>query len=178
VPETLALPTNLPNTPWLSHFQHAAPKILPLPDLSDNRAADIVLYHVVYGEDDQFQAPRVQYWVTLRSRLPEPSTFYFPYWNVPPFTLTGANDTLQVQFEWSGEVGAPPRDYRHWREQATLEPGQWMQLRRNGRHIYNEDSSWYYEKHAVNIGFSDTFNRALFVAAPPNCQITDFADLH
>ena len=59
-----------------------------------------------------------------------------------------------------------------------LATGQWMQVRYNGRHFYTEDGTWYYEKHVVNISFSDTFDPALFVAAQANYQITDFADLH
>jgi hypothetical protein len=178
VPEAHTLPANPPNTPWPARFHHSAPKILPPPDSTDKRATDIFLHHVVYGEDNQFQMPRVQYWIALRSGLPGPSTLHLPNWNVPPFTLTGGNDTLLVQFEWGAEVGAPLRNYRHRREQATLATGQWMQVRYNGRHIYGEDGTWYYEKHAVNIGFSEAFVPALFVTASPDYQITDFADLH
>jgi len=178
VPEVRALPANPPNTPWPSRYQYSAPKVLPPPDPTDKRAADIFLHYVSYGEDNQFQAPHVQYWIALRSCRPEPSTLHLPHWNVPPLTLADANDKLQVRFEWGLEVGAPRRDYRHTREQVTLATGQWMQVRYNGRHLYGDDGTWYYEKHVLNIGFADTFVPTLFVAAPPDYQITDFADLH
>lgn len=114
VPEVLALPANPPNTPWPSRFQASAPQVLPPPDPTDNRAADIFLHLVSYGEGNHFQAPHVQYWTALRSHLPEPSTLHRRYGNVPPLTLTGANDGLLVQFDWSSAwEGAPPRDYRH-----------------------------------------------------------------
>ena len=179
VPEVHALPANSPNIPWPSCFQHSAPQVLPPPDPTDNRAADIFLHHVVYGEDNQFQVPRVQYWIALRSRLPEPSTLQLPHWNVPALTLTGANDALQVQFEWSSSVvGAPRRNYRHRQEQVALTTGQWMQVRYNGRHFYTDDGTWYYEKHVLNIGLADSLVPTLFIAAPPDYQVTDFADLH
>lgn len=137
------------------------------------------LHHAFYWDvDNQFQAPSAQYWIALRSRLPEPSTLHLPHWNVPPLTLTGADDNLHVQFEWSGEVGAPSRHYRHTREQVTLATGQWMQVRYNGRHFYREDGTWYYEKHVLNIGLADALVPDLFVTGPPDYQITDFADLH
>jgi hypothetical protein len=101
-----------------------------------------------------------------------------PRWNVPPLTLAGAGDGLHVQFSWSHEVGAPPRYHRHLREQALLAAGQWMQVRFNGRHIYDDGGTWYYEKHVLNIGLADAFVPALLFAAPPDYQITDFADLH
>jgi len=127
VPETLALPTNLPVQPWPVRLSHLKPKILPSPDLEDDRAAHIYLRHIFCGEDSQFQTPRTQYWITLCSRLPAPSASQLPYANAPPLTLTGADDTLQAQFEWAGAVAAPLRDYRGWREQAALEAGRWMQ---------------------------------------------------
>lgn len=178
VPEVHALPADPPSTPWPSRFQQAAPQVLPPPDPTDNRAADIVLHHIGYGEGNQFQAPHVQYWIALRSRLPEPSTLHLPHWNVPPLTLAGAGDGLQVQFSWSSEVGAPPRHHRRMREQVLLAAGQWMQVRFNGRHIYFDDGTWYYEKHVLNIGLADAIVPTLFVAGRPDYQITNFADLH
>ncbi len=177
VPEVLALPANPPNTPWPSRFQATAPQVLPPPDPTDNRVADIFLHHVYYGEGNHFQAPEVQYWTALRSRLPEPSTLHKPYSNVPPLTLTGANDRLLVQFDWSSAwEGAPPRPYRHMHEHITLAMGQWMQVRYNGRHNYYE-AGWYYEKHVLNIGLADALVPTMFVAGPADCQLTDFADL-
>jgi hypothetical protein len=141
VPEAHTLPANPPNTPWPARFHHSAPKILPPPDSTDKRATDIFLHHVVYGEDNQFQMPRVQYWIALRSGLSGLSTLRLPNWNVPPFTLTGGNDTLQCL------VG--PRQGRHYAitdtggSRPVLATGQWMQVRYNGRHIYGEDGTWY-----------------------------------
>jgi hypothetical protein len=53
-----------------------------------------------------------------------------------------------------------------------------MQVRYNGRHLYRDDGTWYYEKHVLNVGLAAAFVPTLFVAAPPDFQITDFADLH
>lgn len=177
VPEVHALPANPPNTSWPSRFQHSAPQVLPPPDATGNRAADIFLHHVVYGEGNQFQAPHVQYWIALHSRLPEPSTLHLPHWNVPSLTLTGTGDGLQLQFSWSHEIGAPPRYHRHMQEQILLAAGQWLQVRFNGRHIYQDDGTWYYEKHVLNIGLADAFVPAMFVIGPPDHQLSDFADL-
>jgi|SRR5579884_1608151 len=146
------------------------------PGPTDDRPANIFLHHLIYDEGTRFQAPSVQHWIALRSSLPKPSTLQAPYWNVPPLTLAG--DGLQVEFSWSHEVGAPPRYHRHERERVQLAPGQWLQVRYNGRHIYFDDGTWYYEKHVLNIGFADAFVPTLFVAPPPDDQITDFVDLH
>src|SRR5258708_622799 len=134
----------------------------------------------MYGEENQFQRPRAQYWIALRSPLPEPSTLHLPHWNVPQLTLTSAQDNLQVQIDWNGGggAGAPPRHYKHLYERVTLARGQWMQVRYNGRHSYGEGSTWHYEKHVLNIGLADALVPTLFVAGPPDYQITDFADLH
>jgi hypothetical protein len=50
--------------------------------------------------------------------------------------------------------------------------------RRDRRRFYTEDGTSYHEKHVGNRSFSDPFDRARLVAAQPNYQITDFADLH
>jgi hypothetical protein len=179
VHEVIALPANPPNTPWPCRLQQWAPQVLPPLDQADDRAADIFLHRVVFGEDNHFQSPRAEYWIALRSRLPEPTTLHLPRWNVPPLTLMSAHDKLQVQFEWSSDVfGAPQRDYRPSHERVTLAIGRWMQVRYNGRHIYREDGAWYYEKHVLNIGLADALVPSLFVAASPDYQITDFADLY
>jgi hypothetical protein len=158
-------------------LQRSAPQALPPPDLAEDRAADIFLQHLIFGEDNQFQAPRAQYWIGLRSSLPEPTTLHLPHWNVPSFTLARADDQLRVQFEWSDVVGAPRRDYRSAQERTTLTTGQWLQVRYNGRHIYQDDGTWYYEKHVVNISFAAALVPNQFIAGPPDYQITDFADL-
>jgi hypothetical protein len=91
--------------------------------------------------------------------------------------MTDTDGTLKVEFDWSeGEVGAPPRYYRHMHEHVSLARDQWMQVRYNGRHQYYE-AGWYYEKHVLNIGFVDALVPSMFVAGHPDYQITDFADL-
>src|SRR5258708_16155759 len=70
VPEVHALPPNSPNTPWPSRLQATAPQVLPPPDPTDNRAADIFLHRLMYGEENQFQGPPAHHSIPLRSRLP------------------------------------------------------------------------------------------------------------
>lgn len=172
------LPADAPSAPWPARYRHSAPVVLPPAIRTDGKAPDVYIHLVHYGEGNEFRGALSEFWTALISQLPEQCALRFPYANVPPLTLEGSNGGVQVQFTWSREVGAPRRDYRHYTEQLTLAPGQWLQIRYNGRHTYWEDGGWYYEKHALNIGLADALIPTIFVDRAPDYQITDFADLH
>lgn len=177
VPEALPLPAGTPTQPWPSRFANTAPTTVPFPAANDEFPPDILLHHLLFSEWSQLAHPSV-YWVPLRSRLPEQCMLQFLHWNVPPLTLEVADGRLKARFPWSYDVGAPRREYRPMWERCSLAPGQWMQIRFNGRHVYGDDAGWYYEKHVLNIGWVDTLVNDLFVRGLPNYQITDLADLH
>jgi hypothetical protein len=62
------------------------------------------------------------------------------------------------------------------RERVRLAAGQWMRVRFNARHK-DSDGVWYYEKHAINIGFVLGFGVTMFVNGTPDFSATTMADL-
>lgn len=174
VPEAQALPPNPPSASWPARFR--APEIVPQPAPSDSQPLDVLLHLVAYNERNRFEEPAAQSWATLTSRLPERSAFRLPNWRTPPITLMDANGGLQVEFSWHEVPGEPPMHHLHMREQVRLAIGQWMPIRFNARHT-DSDGAWYYEKHAINIGFAHGLNPAIFVTGSSDHSLSDMAIL-
>ena len=104
LPETLPLPANRPGVP--GNVEH--------------QAADIYYHHTHYDEQNNYQKPSYQFWITLQSRLPN-HTRLFEYGNPrsvvarPPISLILEGELLQIEFYPGKAPFYPP----HWLERAA-----------------------------------------------------------
>lgn len=95
LPEMLLLPANRPGVP--GHVEH--------------QTADIYYHHVHYDEWNDYQKPYRQFWIPLRSRLPE-STLFSPY-------IDPRRAFVRRYHRWNNFEGA---DYEHWFLQQSRLP--------------------------------------------------------
>jgi hypothetical protein len=145
VPETFFLPDDWQEVPTVETFLHQ---------------------RVHYTEYHNFTKPTI---TTEISLLPSDRWTYLN----GGMALRLYPEGLAVQWRWTGDVGAPERN-RYPRRVAMLVPGQWANLRFNGRMGYDND--WMYRKTIINVGVVGVYTPTIFLE-PPTSALESMADL-
>lgn len=82
---------------------------------------------------------------------------------------------VRVEFGYTARCGAPVRE---WASQTFLiVPGEWAQIRYNGRFAHGYADYQYYEKTVVNVGLFSELSETLFLDSKPTYRYSMISDL-
>jgi hypothetical protein len=144
--------------------RNAVPESLVLPPFVGG--ANAIVHEATYLENDAFRC---------RDKFQE--TEISQSWHLGAMMLYRHENYVSVKFSWQWDTAGAPERWPH--EAFALRPGQWGQLRYNGR--FGPTTScgavWWYRKEVFNIAFVDPVNLNLFVATQPNFSKSEMARL-
>jgi hypothetical protein len=149
---------------------------------SDPRGAFVRHYH----QWKDYEGADYEHWFTQQSRLPNRIRLLGGNPRIvvarTPISLRREGELLQIEFFASKAPFRPPQwpfglaqpSDRLKPKKFPLLPGQWMQMRFNGK---STTYGWTYLKTVLNVGYTNTFFSEIFREHPPTHQYSDLAHL-
>lgn len=101
--------------------------------------------------------------------------------------ISTSTNSLRLRFHYSQDsCGAPDRSYLNWSadesattgKTITVHPGEWVQLRYNGRFTDVDSGMWWYEETTINLAcVVNTPAKNVFFSQQPKHQLQFLAEL-